>query len=281
MITLEVNNSNSHKENHISNFSFDNFETWFVKTKNLYNNILISDFTNYEYGFSVLNKKYSELLIERDLKNQTEAWDFSLFDIITVRRPEENLHSPLIAELLNPSGFHGQQDLFYKLFLNEVIGEEKAKKFINPSFKEYLTISEEYVKNDIDRGEVDITIKSVNCQNRFAIIIENKWDSGDSCTDQLFKYYTNFTNPYGKAYTDDNLLVLYLTKYGKNPTKVERKEFETFLSKNIGINYFPISYFKNIRNWLEQCISHCESQKVRIIIEQYLNHIKHGINNRR
>jgi len=119
----------------------------------------------------------------------------------------------------------------------------------------------------------------LNKEKKFAVIIENKWDSGDSCPDQLFKYYRNFTNPKGKGYTDSNLLVIYLTKYGKSPSWVESTDFKKFLRQNHQKNYFPIAYQVQIKNWLEECLIQSNSKKVSYLIEQYLNFIKYGINN--
>lgn len=41
---------------------------------------------------------------------------FNVFEIINVTTDEVRLHSKFIAELLNPNGSHGQQDLFLSLF---------------------------------------------------------------------------------------------------------------------------------------------------------------------
>ena len=140
--------------------------------------------------------------------------------------------------------------------------------------------SEEFIKNENNRGWVDITIKSTNQHNKFVIIIENKWNSGDSCPDQLFKYYLSFTNPNGQAYTDNNLIVVYLSKYGCDPSWIVNKNFERSLLKNKRVNYFPISYIDNVIRWLERCEKECKSEKVKYLIEQYLNFIKYEINYR-
>lgn len=256
-----------------------NLENWFVKFKDQYEHVFIDNFANHERGFAILSEEYNLLLQEKETKNKTEAWDFSIFDIVTIKRLEENLHSPLLGELLDTRGSHGQKDLFYRLFLNEVVGKDKAEKFFNTNPLDYLTRCEEFIKNQTDKGEIDITIKSTNRHNKFAIILENKWGSGDSCPDQIYKYYRNFTNPKGKAYTDENLLIIYLTKYGNNPKWIENKDFESFLTNNIGVNYFPISYIYHVKNWLEQCLILCESQKVKFTIEQYLNLIRYGVSN--
>ncbi len=257
----------------------------FEEFKKRHDQIYIDNFSSYSVAFEDFSKDYKILLEEKQKMNELEAWDFSLFNIIRVRRKEEDLHSPLLAELLDTNGTHGQKDLFYKLFLQEVVGTDIVHRFINEDYHDYSIICEEFIRNTKgngekdEKGEIDITIKSINRKNKFAIILENKWGSGDSCPDQLFKYYRNFTNPQGKAYTDENLLIIYLTKNGGDPKWIENEEFKLFLNNNIRKNYFPISYKIEIRKWLEACILKCKSKKINIIIEQYLNLIKYGINN--
>jgi hypothetical protein len=258
-----------------------NYESSFNRFLNQYQQIFIDNFANYENGFQLLSIKYNAILKEKELKNESEAWNFSIFDIVKIKRLEEDLHSPLLAELLDTKGSHGQKDLFYKLFLYEIIGEEKAQKFINKDYQEYSIKTEEHIKNETDRGRIDLTIQSTDRHNKFAIILENKWKCKDSCSDQLYKYYRNYTNPNGRAYTDNNLIVIYLTIHGVNPTWIENKEFELFLTNNKGINYFPISYIHIIKNWLEKCMISCQSEKVKYLIEQYLNNIKYDNHNRR
>jgi hypothetical protein len=255
------------------------FDEWIESFRVEYEQTYLDYFSSYESGFQLLSIDYQTILKECDDRNISEAWAFSIFDIIKVKRPEENLHSPLLAELLNTNGSHGQKDSFYKLFVNRVLGQSDASNFINDNPNDYLIQSEEFIKNENDKGEIDISIRSTNRCKKFALIIENKWGSGDSCPDQIYKYYRNYTNPNGKAFADDNLRVIYLTKYGNDPCWIEDDGFRTFLQEKKGVNYFPISYVNHIRKWLEDCISNCKSSKVVYVIEQYLNFIKYGISN--
>jgi len=251
----------------------DSLENWLSDFKSDQEKIFLENYSEFERKVSLVSSEYNKIIKDQDLLNETEAWDFSIFNIVQIKRPEENLHSPFIAELLDTQGSHGQKDLFYKLFLYEILGQKKAAKFINSDYQDYYIQCEEFIRNKHDKGEIDITIKSTSPNKDFAIILENKWGSGDSCPDQLFKYYRNFTNKKGKGYTDDNLLVIYLTIYGGDPTWVENKKFATFLTANKNRNYFPISYIKDIRGWLEKSMHECKSVKVKNIINQYLNMI--------
>lgn len=245
--------------------------------------LFIDNFLLYEERITQFSKDYSRLLVEKEEENISESFDFSIFDIVKFKRKEEHLHSPLLSKLLDTNGTHGQKDLFYKLFLKEILkDEEKVNSFLNANYRDYIFKEEEFIKDDIDRrGEIDLTIKSINPIKKFAIILENKWGSGDSCVDQIHKYYRNFIIKQG--YTDDNLLVIYLTKKGCDPDQrmVENQEYAIFLKENKNKNYFPISYSKHIVSWLLQCQIQCQSPKVNFLIEQYIKHIKNDISNRR
>jgi len=247
---------------HISNYNafFNNC------TKEL--NAFIKDhITEYEASFNHFANYYSIIIDEKKRTDNIEAWDFSLFDILKFARPEENLHSPILTSLLDSKGSHGQKDLFYKLFLQTILPENEVNKYINQNHADYFIKMEDHIDNGNNQGRIDIVIKSTS-QKRFAVIIENKWYSPDSCPDQLYKYYTYYTKTL--KYKDVNLLVIYLTNHGNDPSWVESDDFNKFINTNKWKNYFPISYSYHIRNWLISCYNECESNKVKIIIEEYL-----------
>jgi len=261
------------KENHLfSKYSnrIADYEINFEKFKKEYHQVFVDNFSTIETGLTKFAKNYQLLLQEKKELNIYYAWDFSIFDIIKIKRPEENLHSPLLIELLDTQGKHGQQDLFYKLFIMQFL-KDKSELFINEKHQDYFLKKEQFVETEENKGRIDIFIRSTNPKKQFAILIENKWNSGDSCPDQLFKYYISLTKRHG--YTDDNLLIFYLTKHGNDPTWVENDDFERFIEVNKNSNYFPISYKYHIYKWLTDCQSHCKSEKIMHIIEQYKNHI--------
>lgn len=237
-----------------------------------FNQIFLDNYTSYHNKLEKFSSDYRHLLLEESSSNQIEAWRFCVFNIIKLKRIEESLHSPLIKELLDTNGSHGQKDVFYQIFIKQFLSEVVANTFINIIHRDYLIKCEEFIQNESNTGRIDIIIKSTNPEKKFAIIIENKWESGDSCSDQLFKYYHHYTKVLG--YNNENLLIFYLTKSGNDPSWIENIEFEKFIEERKGINYFPISYNSEICLWLKHCIEQCKSKKVQFIIEQYLTYIK-------
>ena len=61
----------------------------------------------------------SEIEHQESTKRLTEQ-DFNVFEILKLSTSEVRTHSAFIAELLNPRGSHGQQDKFFKLFIDEI-----------------------------------------------------------------------------------------------------------------------------------------------------------------
>ena len=90
---------------------------------------------------------------------------FNLFDILHVGHYEVRTHSPLLAELLNPHGSHGQGAVFLKHFLTEVeiqdFDAESARVFPEVSIGEL--------------GRLDIVITD---KDRRSIFVENKIYAG-------------------------------------------------------------------------------------------------------
>jgi len=114
-----------------------NYENCIQQYGKSYDIIFLKNFTSYSAGFNCLSNNYKQKLNEKEESNSIQAWDFSVFDIIKIKRIEEGLHSPMITELLNPAGSHGQKDLFYKLFIRQFLNDETAKKFINDNCRDY------------------------------------------------------------------------------------------------------------------------------------------------
>ena len=109
--------------------------------------------------------------------DRTAATKFSVFEYFKV--PEEAL-SDIFADLLNPSGRHGQSDRFLRLFLDDVpsLRGESSRKLgscFSPSDRRDCKIRREYSTEE--RRRIDIVLKMPRGRR---IGIENKPSSGDS-----------------------------------------------------------------------------------------------------
>lgn len=176
---------------------------------------------------------------------------FNIFTALNIQW-DERKHSCFIAELLNPRGSHGQGGLFLQSFIesHEIL---KSKIDYDPKYsvrveteKNIGTIPENFSKG----GYIDIYIEI----NGKCIIIENKVNAGDQ-PKQLYRYH---------SYNKD-AIILYLTKYGDEPSEESTNEQ---LEKDK--EYFCISYQDHINKWIEICMKKVESNhKIRESLNNY------------
>ena len=170
---------------------------------------------------------------------------FNLFDIIHVGHYEVRTHSPMLAELLNPKGSHGQGAAFLKLFLAEL----KIHNFdaLSANVNTEVSIGED--------GRLDIVItdgnrRSIFIENKIYAILQDK---------QLERYHCR--NP--KA----NLL--FLTLNGDNPEDWETNA--VYKTESFTNAFQRVSYKTNIVSWLKSCRKEAAAEPVvRETITQYI-----------
>lgn len=181
---------------------------------------------------------------------------FNVFNIIELQISEVRLHSAILTDLLNPSGSHGQGDLFLKIFVKRHgITNFDTKSAIAEYEKNTGFLNSDYTKG----GRIDILVTD---KYRKHIIVENKIFAGDQ-KNQLLRYY-NF---------DQNAHLFFLTLFGTKPSDY---------STNNAISedqYKIISYSYDIIGWLEECKREAVSLPIiRETVVQYINLLKHLTN---
>lgn len=167
-----------------------------------------------------LNEQY-----EKHVRKKGE--EFNVFSIIGREHYEVQIHSAIIAELLNPDGLHGQGNVFLKHFLNlkKLVGE-----FSEILKCERIQVSKEFsILNNT--GRIDILIQA----NNTSIAIENKINAPDH-EKQLERYYGYTKYP-----------VIYLTLDGSKPV-------EYTLGDLPADKVMCLSYADDIVEWLDSCI---------------------------
>lgn len=169
-------------------------------------------------------------------------------------RADETKHSKFIANLLNPKGNHKQGDKFLKLFLEQVEITDFNLKGLDVK-----------CEKDAKGRRIDIAIWN---KTQF-LVIENKFWAGDQ-DNQLRDYY-NFALKQAKA---ENIIMLYLTPYGKLPSPDSLGDLSIE-------DVICISYEKHILNWLNECLDKFEATdniRLKISLEMYAELIRIVIN---
>lgn len=189
-------------------------------------------------------------------KKESEGGYFNVFNTLGLKTEEVRLHSAFLAELLNPNGSHGLSDTFLKLFIEEV---KLPDNYINTQKVSSEKIKERYIGRvtKTEGGIIDIIVED----GKKALIIENKIYAEDQ-KNQLVRY-----SNYGKKSFPNGFKLLYLTLDGHEASNVSVGSTKT--------DYTPISYDKEIINWLEKCIEASnEKELINTALIQYLELIK-------
>jgi len=194
--------------------------------------------------------------------NKSHGNDFNLLKISGVGNSEVFTHTPILKELLDPNGSHGQKDLFLKSFIN----------FFKIDFNidDFITVrKEQRIK---DYGQIDLMISNRDQ----IIIIENKIYAKDQPS-QLYRYYEYTHNIKKKSF------IIYLTLDGKKPSlsslgRIKNIDDNYLIEnelKNIDINLYCLSYKKDILIWLDEVLKIIVDKPNLVAgINQYLNLLK-------
>lgn len=171
--------------------------------------------------------------------------NFNIYSLLGIEHNENNTHSVLLADLLNPRGSHGQNYFFLKNFIKTINNSEEEIKYAE-IFREYYigSINEDYTEG----GRIDLLIK----WNDHIWVIENKLYAKEQ-PNQIERYKQKFPN--AKTF--------YL--------KVE----EHLRYSNTEIVDYEISYEKEISDWLSSCIMQLDDKPyLQNSIKQYYNLVK-------
>ncbi len=178
--------------------------------------------------------------------------DFNIFKITKIAFDEVK-HSAFLADLLSPSGSHGQGDKFLILFVRQFEIENFNTESASVKAEAYAG---QVTENS--GGRIDILIDDLRGKQ---IIIENKISAGDQ-PNQLIRYHKG-------------QYLFYLTLNGVEATEKSTTNHEYGIRLRAGVDYFPISYRSDIMEWLELCQKESVSMPLlREGIAHYVNLIK-------
>lgn len=200
--------------------------------------------------------------------------EFNLFRILKRHTDEELGHSIFIAELLSPTGSHGQGAAFLNLFLSSLEVEHLVSEI--SSWKVDVEVGRE-----VD-GRIDILLNGyAESGKRFGIAIENKIFAGDQ-PQQLSRYWEYLRGQFAGNSGDggrENYLLYYLTLEGNEPSKqsvgdIPPEELSFVEGSPLDVPVRLISYRYHIAEWLRLCIQYAATLPyVREGISQYLETI--------
>lgn len=183
-----------------------------------------------------------------DLKRQADRFlssEFSFFRYMTL---DENSMSDYIGLILDPSGVHGQRELFLNLFID----------YLHQKGIEGIQRLQYSVKRELwADGRIDIFL---HCSDT-ALIIENKPYAGDQ-KDQLQRYFNHICTTY------KNVFMIYLTKAdGPSNYSIPEDLLNTLRNSKM---FSTIKLCDFSTQYLRTCYEKCESQKFRYFLYDFM-----------
>lgn len=176
---------------------------------------------------------------------------FNVFRVLGMERHEVRTHSAFLAELLNPSGSHGQGTLFLRDFI-ELLG-------LPPGLADQddWEVGTELTDAWLD-GRLDIMLRS--SKGKAVITIENKIDALDQ-EKQIPRYRSWLDNSFRhKEFPESQRVLVYLTIDGHEPAEGKADKC--------------MAYKTDMRDWLLAANAKVEASRLSDALRQYLDIIE-------
>lgn len=194
---------------------------------------------------------------ENIVKNKMKGEYFNLIKIMGMARSEVHTHTPIITDLLNPKGSHGQGDIFLKIFVER----------FSPNFDINTKVVVEREKRE-GKDQFDILIRN----DHQIMIIENKIYASDQSR-QLNRYYS-----YCIAKNKQPILI-YLSLSDAQPSQkslghIIKNDDGYYLNGDLAqpVSLSVLNYQSDLLEWLNE-IEQYLNNKMNILaaIQQYKN----------
>ena len=191
-----------------------------------------------ENNFSLFLENIPNILEEIKKAKQKLPPKFNLIDCLE-RHTDEVKNSNVIKNVLEIEFTHNDKKIsFAKLFIDYInekhLGENDKIKY---SDKNYIEVDKEIATDEGRRIDILIEIDKDN-----DIIIENKINAGDQ-ENQLSDYYKDRKK-------NKNVYVIYLTRYGEEPSE---NSLEEECRKELGDKFICLSH-EDIGIWIEDVL---------------------------
>ncbi len=220
--------------------------------------------------YEKLINNFKPFLLEIKEEKKNNAFSYNIFSVLKIEFYEAKVHTPFLANLLDIGGSHCQGDLFYKSFIKQVAPQNKMDLFLSYD-PDYLSC---ILEQRFNNSQPDILIihKPTDENKRFAIIVENKINAGDQ-PKQLERYYNDVLKGTEYNFTDEQILIIYLTPNPTEPTETSilEEEKKRLIADNVLI---CVSYVDDIKDWLLETKKEIKATRLTNILEHYIDLIK-------
>ncbi len=166
--------------------------------------------------------------------------NFNIFNILNIGQREVYLCC-LLKELIDPKGSHFQGNTYLNLFF-DVLRKNHNDKFNLKNMIEPIVSKEEVIEK---LRRIDITIDDFKSKQYLPIEVKiYAQDQKEQCKDYLKKAFKKYSQ-------NNNARLCYLTINGNMPDEISTDKLTLAEKEQI----IPISWKKDIIEWVDNCIS--------------------------
>lgn len=202
------------------------------------------------------------------------------FSVFGYFRERETDLSRIFADVLNPSGIHGQGERFLKLFLDELTRAENKwpenlKRNLPYENLQGCIAHLEYPTKGGRQIDIVLEISGGNNHNVFLVGIENKpWAKDEE--EQVGDYLKDLLEK-----SPERAWMLYFSGDGKEPSEYSLGRLNSQgreLCLTVPYRRYDGEY-PSLENWVQQCWERCEAERVRWFLKDLLEYIKSQFEN--
>lgn len=180
------------------------------------------------------------------------APEYNPFRLLGLARAEVGLHSPFLADLLDPHGTHGQGGVFLREFFRCIARQEANLNALPGMVSDFPFAGEWLVERE--KQHIDIVVRSR--RHGVLIFIENKIDAVEQ--DRQLERYQALLKATGRIYGVSRLLL------------VAPRGYQTYS----GSPHIVMSYEDDIADWVVQSLAQVRAPGLRAALKQYLSIIR-------
>lgn len=197
---------------------------------------------------------YQSFIEKQEVIALEEAPAFNVFNLFRSTKDEIS-NSTFIANLLDPSGTHGQGVLFIQKFFQHLAANFNIP-FATPNEFERAgwQVHTEFA---ISSGRCDVVI--MNAHVGILCVIENKVYANEQ--DEQLQRYWNWMRDDHRIMEYPYQLLIFLTPRGRSSATLEAD------------NYISLSYHLDITAWLLECLPAIQAAGVKEVVHQYIHTI--------
>lgn len=185
------------------------------------------------------------------------------FNAIGLLAPFENDLSRVLADLLSPTGSHGQGSTFLSLFLTAF---DLGCHWTSP---ERASVKTEAATYNGRRMDIKVTFSASSGAHSGAIGIENKPWAGDQ-KEQVADYVKDLQLSHG-----DQHVLIYLSSDGSGPSEWSKGGSD---DQTGGFPSLKVLGYTQLVPWLQACIAQCRASRVRSFLDELVDYIEKEFN---